>query len=371
MAIEVPADQKVVNVFDANVRQWSVEKERPSVQKITVQLFEPAKQDRRTSPSNWRSSPTRSSQGRSGDRPWSRRSGVGRQQGVVVVQVAEGSGPRRADQRPAPGRCRPNCPPSLARGQLGLRLSLRRRPLRAGAGRREGPAADPGRYPRRGRPGAGAADARPAGDLHDRAGRRVPAGDSTCPAGFEVRQVRGRAVAGRAPRRQVDTHHLEGEEKTRLVVNLARKASGRVGLAVELAQGTEGARPADADRQGGQDRRSRFRAWRRARSSGRPAGWSSTRPESLRVNPGKAEGRCGRISVQGGPGGHPLGPAPKPADARPVLAFAYHPGAGHAARWRPSAASRRSRSASCSWRGSKRAWSSTRRRSSTTSSTAA
>ena len=49
LAIEVPADYKVVNVFDPNVRQWSVEARRQAaagtqaVQKITVQLFEPAK----------------------------------------------------------------------------------------------------------------------------------------------------------------------------------------------------------------------------------------------------------------------------------------------------------------------------------------
>ena len=42
LEIAVPNDQKVVNVFDANVRQWSVEKAGDR-QKITVQLFEPAK----------------------------------------------------------------------------------------------------------------------------------------------------------------------------------------------------------------------------------------------------------------------------------------------------------------------------------------
>src|SRR6185369_13657065 len=42
LTIEVPADQKVVNVSDANVRQWSV-KTVDKVQLITVQLFEPAR----------------------------------------------------------------------------------------------------------------------------------------------------------------------------------------------------------------------------------------------------------------------------------------------------------------------------------------
>ena len=45
IALEVPADFKVVNVFDPNVRQWSVEPPAAgsTVQKITAQLFEPAK----------------------------------------------------------------------------------------------------------------------------------------------------------------------------------------------------------------------------------------------------------------------------------------------------------------------------------------
>ncbi len=40
LVIEVPSDQKVVNVFDANVRQWEVEVQG-DVQKVHVQLFEP------------------------------------------------------------------------------------------------------------------------------------------------------------------------------------------------------------------------------------------------------------------------------------------------------------------------------------------
>ena len=42
LSVEVPADQKVINLFDANVRQWSVEKSG-SVQKIAIALFEPAR----------------------------------------------------------------------------------------------------------------------------------------------------------------------------------------------------------------------------------------------------------------------------------------------------------------------------------------
>ena len=40
------------------------------------------------------------------------------------------------------------------------------------------------------------------------------------PEGYEVRHVGGRKAAGAAAAR-VDTHHLEGQNKTRLVVNLS------------------------------------------------------------------------------------------------------------------------------------------------------
>ena len=42
LSIDVPADQKVLNVFDANVRGWSV-KAADGKQRITADLFEPAK----------------------------------------------------------------------------------------------------------------------------------------------------------------------------------------------------------------------------------------------------------------------------------------------------------------------------------------
>ncbi len=53
------------------------------------------------------------------------------------------------------------------------------------------------------------------------------------PAGYDVQRVRGANVAGAAPV-AVDSHYLEGAKKTRLVVNLSRKAMGRVVLAVQL-----------------------------------------------------------------------------------------------------------------------------------------
>ena len=43
LAVKIPADQKIINVFDPNVKQWGVETVEPDAQKLTVTLFEPAR----------------------------------------------------------------------------------------------------------------------------------------------------------------------------------------------------------------------------------------------------------------------------------------------------------------------------------------
>jgi hypothetical protein len=53
------------------------------------------------------------------------------------------------------------------------------------------------------------------------------------PEGYDVRYVRGKQVPG-AEAAQIDSHHLEGEKKTRLIVNLSRKALGKVAVEVQL-----------------------------------------------------------------------------------------------------------------------------------------
>jgi len=58
------------------------------------------------------------------------------------------------------------------------------------------------------------------------------------PDGFKVRSVRGQAAADAKPV-VVDAHHLGGENKTRLTVNLASRAMGKVGLFVELQRRLE------------------------------------------------------------------------------------------------------------------------------------
>ncbi|MCE9548211.1 MAG: hypothetical protein K8T25_22290, partial [Planctomycetia bacterium] len=93
------------------------------------------------------------------------------------------------------------------------------------------------------------------------------------PAGFEVRQVRGVSLAG-APAAAVDSHHLGGENNTRLTINLSTRAQGRVGIQVELVRRLE-----DPNLAG-------------------PTGKPSTIPLSIpRVTPSSAEQVRGRIVV--------------------------------------------------------------------------
>ncbi len=53
------------------------------------------------------------------------------------------------------------------------------------------------------------------------------------PAGYTVEQVQGRALGDAQPV-VVDSHHLEGDGNTRMLINLSRKAIGRVGVSAIL-----------------------------------------------------------------------------------------------------------------------------------------
>ena len=106
MSLEAPADYKVVNVFDANVRQWSVEPPPaggkkllifdPATkiwsveprQKIVIQLFEPAKQQQQVC-IELEKFAAPAAQARLVT-PLVKALGVGRQEGIVVVQAAAG-----------------------------------------------------------------------------------------------------------------------------------------------------------------------------------------------------------------------------------------------------------------------------------------
>ena len=233
LSIEVPSNQKVVNVFDANVRRWSVD-QTDGKQQINVQLFEPAKGAQNVVVELEQFA---ADEGEALDRaeilvPVVKALGVGRQQGVVVVQVAEGL---RAETTKVSGLLQVDAaelPQALARGNwtfsyryaavpFELALSLEKIQPRIVVDSLVEAQLEPKRL---------ALDMLAVYTV-ERAG--VFRLELDIPAGYEVREVRGVAADG-IEAVEVDSRHLEGDDQTRLVVNLARKALGRVGLLVQL-----------------------------------------------------------------------------------------------------------------------------------------
>jgi len=230
LKVEVPAGQKVAGVFDPNVREWSVE-EGDGVQTITVELFEPAKKEQALAlelETFSQRQPPRVTV------PVVKALGVGRHQGVVVVRVEPGlraeavarTGLLQLDPSELPG--------PLAKGRWDFSYRYAALPF-------ELTLAVEKVQPRI------VADSLVEAHLGtealevnlltvfaiERAG--VFRFEVDVPKGFDVRSVRGMKVAGAAAA-QVDGHHLEGPDKTHLVVDLSRKAIGKVALEVRLHQ---------------------------------------------------------------------------------------------------------------------------------------
>jgi hypothetical protein len=342
LAIEVPADYKVVNVFDPNVRQWSIAAAAPAAvagaaQRIDVQLFEPAKAAQQITVELEKIAGQKRQDTLKA--PVVRALGVGRQQGFVAVQVGSGL---RAEATRTAGLLQVDAaelpPPLRAAGwafsyryatvPFELELSIEEVLPRITVDSLVEARLEPERLTL---------------DLTaiytiERAG--VFKLELDVPPGFDVRQVRGRSIpagSGQGPggpgtaAAEVDSHHLEGEKKNRLVVNLARKATGRVALAVQLQKDLQEPNllapgktaeiplpvpqivPSTVERATG---RLRIHA-----------------PESLRLTPGKAEG-LRSVSFKEALEGMPWADEAKPqaaassdartrAELRPVLAYTF------------------------------------------------
>jgi len=286
LRIEVPADQKVAGVFDPNVRQWSVEKVDDR-QRITAQLFQPAKASQQV---------TVELEQFSGDQragplkvPAGKALGADRQQGVLVVQVAEGL---RAAATPTVGLLQIDAaelPKSLAAakwdfsyryatGEYGLELQIEKVQPRILADALVEAYLEPERL---------------SVDLAvvytvQRAG--VFQLELDVPAGFEVRQVHGRAIAG-ARAAEVDSHDLQGEDKTRRLLVVAKRAAAVEPADPRRQTGSPAARSASGPGDGG--------------ACYRPAG--GLRAGESAGKPGRA-GRPAERLLQGGPERHAVGP---------------------------------------------------------------
>ena len=311
LTVEVPADQKVVNVYDPNVREWSVAA-AGKVQLLTAQLFEPAKKTQQLLVEL-----QKFGQAAELDVPVVKAAGVGRQQGLVLVRAAPGlrveagkrQGLLQVDASKLPTKlARTKWQFSYRYAALPFELSLKVEKIQ----------------PRILVDALAEVHLQPESltvdflALYDVQRVGVFQFALAIPAGYEVRRVRGLAVAG-AKAVDVDKHHFEAGNPGRLVVNLARQAKGRVGLDIQLHRAlNEPDLRSPTGKAAGLDLAvPRADAAAVTRENGRLVVYA---PESLRLNVGASEGLRAishaeavgqrRSTLQSG-------------RERPVLAFAY------------------------------------------------
>ncbi|MFM2093055.1 MAG: hypothetical protein RIS70_179 [Planctomycetota bacterium] len=236
LMIDVPADQKVVNVFDPNVRQWEVKAEADR-QRITVQLFQPARGtqnlvvelERFLEDMNQKELVL----------PVLKAVGAERQQGIVVVSVASAL---RAEVLRRVGLTQlgsDELPESLKASKWDFAYRYAALPFDLAVATEKV-------SPRIRVTELVEAYLEPeqlslellAIYQIERAG--VFQFEIDIPEGFEVRDVRGVAstAAGAQPA-PVDSYAVTGEKKTRLVANLSQRALGQVGLLVQLRRPLE------------------------------------------------------------------------------------------------------------------------------------
>lgn len=349
LAIGVPDDYKVVNVFDPNVRQWSVEPApgEPGTQRIVASLFEPAKASQQVTVelekiAGQKRAASLKTPVVSLKAPVVRALGVGRQQGFVVVHVGGGL---RAEAARTSGLLQVDCtelPLAIRTGGWAFSYRYVTVPfeLELNVEQVEPRITVDSLVEARLQPERLSLDLTAIYTI-ERAG--VFKLELDVPEGFDVRQVHGRSIPAvgspvpgaskifraatqGAVAAEVESYHLEGAKKNHLVVNLARKAMGCVALAVQLerdlqepnlltptGKAADIALPAPQVTPGTVER-----------AVGRLVIHA---PESLQVNFGKLQG-LRSVSIDEALDGMPwaAGPRQPPgakADLRPVLAFTF------------------------------------------------
>jgi hypothetical protein len=320
LAIDAPLDHRVVEVADANVRQWTVQEEG-NRQRITVQLFEPARALQRLRLEFEK--PLENVPRTELLIPAIAASGVSRQQGVIAIEVAAG---HRAEALVHAGLLRLDAgelPPDLAGKPWALTYRYATMPF-------ELQVAIERLQPRMVSDSLLRVTLQPDA-LHvrqvtlyevERAG--VFHLDVEVPDEYDILQVRGIGAAGAQPV-VVDSHERGVEDRRLLRVNLARQAIGKVGLALELSRRLT--HPELAQPLGRAARIDlalpRVAAAGLERRSGRVLLYA---PEALRVNPGPVQGlrSVSFAEAQAGFGEDGDGAA----GLRPVLAYVH---AGEAA----------------------------------------
>ncbi|MGD2110863.1 MAG: hypothetical protein PVI86_15905, partial [Phycisphaerae bacterium] len=236
LAFDVPATQNVVNVFDANIRRWSVA-EGPQTQKIEAELFEPARGSQSVVIELERFSGNAASDGDDDVTvPVVRALGVGRQQGTVAVTVAEGlrvevirrTGLQQLDAAELP-KLRGYAPVS-SRRILGYRYAAVPFDLALQV-KKIAPwittdtfietYLDPDHVTLQGHV------------FYEIEKAGVFRLELDLPSDYQLRGVRGLTHASFEPA-TIESYHVDTGGSGRLIVNLRRKALGKVGLVVDL-----------------------------------------------------------------------------------------------------------------------------------------
>jgi hypothetical protein len=316
LKIEVSSDQKVVNVFDPNVRQWEVDVSE-NAQTVSVQLFQPTRgtQNLTVELEKFRADEAQQSV----SVPMVKALEVGRQQGLVLVQLSEGL---RGEVEKRSGLLQVDAselPKTLAGGKWSFAYRYSALPFELTL---EVEKVQP----------SVTADELVEAYLEpqqltidllalytiERAG--VFQLELMIPDGFELRQVRGQAAAG-AEAAAVDAHHLEGEMDRRLIVNLSRKALGRIGLLVELQRRLDEPNLLTPSGETSEIAIAlpRVAADSVQRTSGRLVVYV---PESLRANPSEQQGLTNVSFVEALQGTESVR-GNRFAELRPVLSYAF------------------------------------------------
>lgn len=243
LAVEVPKDFKVVNVFDANLRKWEVN-EKDDAQRIDIELFEPAATTQNVTIELEKFfSSDDEKETKQGDAqpaemqvtaPAVKAIDVGRQQGIIVVhvdaalraEVTQRAGLMQLDAAELPANLRSQSwtfAYRYAALPLELELGLVKVQPRITVDQFVEAYLEPERL---------AVDVLAVFDIAEAGVFQL---EFDIPKEMELREVRGQEVPGATPA-SVDAHHLEGTDDTHLVVNLSKKALGKTAIALHLEQ---------------------------------------------------------------------------------------------------------------------------------------
>ena len=229
LSIEIPGDQKVVNVFDPNVRKWNVSKDGDN-QIISVELFEPARATQSLMIELEKYSEAAASREISAARI--RALDVGRQQGTVVVNV---DAALRAEVKSRTGLLQVDIaelPASIASQPWTFAYRYAALPfeLTVGVEKIQPRITVDQLVEMYLEPEQLSVDVLATYNIEEAGVFQL---EFDVPSGLEVVQVVGRPSPGTTAA-AVDSFHREGENNSRLIVNLTNKAIGRVSILVRL-----------------------------------------------------------------------------------------------------------------------------------------